>query len=132
MDVIIKIFYIYIMFSNIIEFDKETSTIGPRLWIRKKYPQGGIVGFDKTTNKVVYKIKGNKKWINAPSQSTAKKLLLDIFGEKETFEGTFDSWTDGKARDLILEEMKNKKVKKKTNKKANNKKKSTRKKWVFF
>ena len=120
------------MFSNIIEFDKETSTIGPRLWIRKKYPQGGVVGFDKTTNKVVYKIKGNKKWINAPSQSIAKKLLLDIFWEKEKFEFTFNRWTDGKARYLILEEIQNKKEKKKTNKKVNNKKNSTRKKWFFF
>ena len=54
------------------------------------------------------------------------------FWEKETFEGIFNIWTDGKARDLILEEIQSKKEKKKTNTKVNNKKNSTRKKWFFF
>jgi len=107
------------MKREIIECHKETSVwVGSSLWDKNK---SGLIGYNKKTNKMVYKKDNSKTWYEAKNQSLIIKKLLDYLD--------FES---GNMNDRKIKEILIKNKLKKTTKKKKNKSKKTKKPFILF
>ena len=96
------------MKKEIIECHKETSLwVGSSLWDKNK---SGLIGYNKKTNKMVYKKDNSKTWYEAKNQSLIIKKLLDYLD----FES--GNMNDRKIKEILIKN----KLKKTTKKKKNN------------
>jgi len=139
------------MKKEIIECHKDTSVwIGSSLWDKNK---SGLIGYNKKTNKMVYKKDNNKTnkmvykkdnnktnktnkmvykkdnnktWYEAKNQSLIIKKLLDYLD----FES--GNMNDRKIKEILIKNNSIKNKLKKTTKKKKNKYKKTKKKFILF
>jgi len=112
------------MKKEIIECHKDTSVwIGSSLWDKNK---SGLIGYNKKTNKMVYKKDNSKTWYEAKNQSLIIKKLLDYLD----FES--GNMNDRKIKEILIKNNSIKNKLKKTTKKKKNKYKKTKKKFILF
>ena len=97
------------MKKEIIDCHKETSVwVGSSLWDKNK---SGLIGYNKKTNKMVYKKDNSKTWYEAKNQSLIIKKLLDYLD----FES--GNMNDRKIKEILIKnKLKKKSIKKKVGK----------------